>query len=309
MPTLNSIARTAILAAAHNRGTEALVNRFGMRLGAARFVAGETLEQELQLLRRLTQQGFKCNATELGEAVTSQEDADGAVSDYQELLQRIAAERLNASVAIKLTLMGQDIEAQLALENMSRLLRIASELGLFMRLDMENSAHVEGTLTTYRQLRQAGFDNIGCVLQSCLRRSAQDLEELLPLGLNLRLVKGAYLEPASIAYTRKTDVDANYVRLLDRALCAGKYTAVATHDPRMIEHTVNFTAAHGIGPDRFEFQMLYGVRPQLQRQLLQRGYTVLVATSYGSHWYPFFMRRLAERPANLLFLARSLMHT
>ncbi|MGH7610198.1 MAG: proline dehydrogenase family protein [Candidatus Dormibacteria bacterium] len=307
MPSLNSVARAAILVAAHNRATEAVMHRYGMRLGAARFVAGESLEEEVAALRQLNQQGFKCNATELGEAVTSAQDAARAVGEYEELLRRIAAERLNANVAIKLTLLGQDIDTDLALANITRLLTLARQLGLFMRLDMEDSTHVEATLTAYRQLRQAGFDNVGAVLQSCLRRTAADLEALLPLALNLRLVKGAYLESREVAYPDKADVDRNYLRLLERSLSAAAYTAVATHDPRMIEHAIAFTESAGIPRQRFEFQMLSGVRPQLQRDLLRRGYTVLVATSYGTHWYPFFMRRLAERPANLLFLARNLL--
>ncbi|MGA8208019.1 MAG: proline dehydrogenase family protein [Candidatus Dormiibacterota bacterium] len=304
---MNGIARTAILAGAQNRATEAFMRRYGMRLGASRFVSGETLEQAIAVVRQLNQKGFKCNATCLGEAVTSAAEADSAVAEYRELIDRIAVEHLNANVAIKLTLMGLDLSPELAQSNMVQLLELSAEHGMTMRIDMEDSTHVEATLATYRDLRARGFDNVGAVLQSCLRRTAGDLESLLPLKPNLRLVKGAYLESKEVAFPDKADVDENYLRLMDRALVEGGYTAIATHDPRMIQHAIAFVEQHQISRDRFEFQMLYGVRPQLQRDLLAQGYTVMVATSYGTHWYPFFMRRLAERPANLLFLARNLL--
>ncbi|MGA7173673.1 MAG: proline dehydrogenase family protein [Candidatus Dormiibacterota bacterium] len=306
MPSLNGIARAAILAAAQNRLTEAFMRRYGMRLGASRFVAGETLDQDVQLIRRLNDQGFKCNATELGESVATEAEATLAVEAYERLLRRIASEQLNANAAIKLTLVGLDLDEELAVSNMSKLLEVARSLGLFMRIDMEDSTHVGATLSSFRKLRERGFDNVGAVLQSCLRRTEADLEDLLPLKPSLRLVKGAYLESREVAFPDKAEVDRNYIRLMERSLESAGYTAIATHDDRMIEHAIGFTEQHQIGLDRFEFQMLYGVRPQLQRDLLKRGFTVLVATSYGTHWYPFFMRRLAERPANLLFLARNL---
>lgn len=282
------------------------MRRYAMRLGASRFVAGETLDQDVELIRRLNAQGFKCNATELGESVTTAAEAQAAVQSYETLLGRLAKEQLNANAAIKLTLVGADLDPDLALTNMAKLLEVARRLGLFMRLDMEDSTHVEATLRAYSELRERGFDNVGAVLQSCLRRTQADLESLLPLRPNLRLVKGAYLESKEVAFPDKAAVDRSYIQLMERALEAGGYTAIATHDERMIEHAISFTEARQIPRDRFEFQMLYGVRPQLQRDLLQRGFTVLVATSYGTHWYPFFMRRLAERPANLLFLLRNM---
>ncbi len=304
--SLNSVARTAILAAAQNRATEGFMSRYGMRLGASRFVAGETLDECIEIIRELNRQGFKCNATELGEAVESEEDAARAVADYEVLLQRLAAERLNTYVAVKPTLMGLAIDEGLAQRNLEHLLDVARGLGMFMRMDMEESARVEPTLRLYRALRARGFENVGCVLQAYLYRTVADLDSLLELRPNLRVVKGAYLESREVAYPNKADVDRNYVRIMETALMGAGYTAIATHDERMIEHAIGFVERHQIGLDRFEFQMLYGVRPQLQRSLLAQGYTVLVATSYGTHWYPFFMRRLAERPANLLFLARNM---
>lgn len=306
MPSLNAMARSAILAAAHNRATKAFMGRYGMRLGASRFVAGETLDQCVGVIRVLNQQGFKCNATLLGEAVASAADADRAVAEYQGLIKRLATEHVNCNVAIKLTLLGLDLGEELAESNMVRLLERSAELGLTMRIDMEDSAHVESTLKIYRNLLARGCDNVGVVLQSSLRRSAADLESLLPLAPNLRLVKGAYLEGREVAFPDKAEVDDNYVRLLEQALSGAGYTAIATHDDRMIHQAITFAEQHQIPRDRFEFQMLYGIRPQLQRELLGQGFTVLVATCYGTHWYPFFMRRLAERPANVLFLARNL---
>ena len=306
MASINGVARSVILAAAQNRATESFMNRYAMRLGASRFVAGENLDQCVEVIRGLNRQGLKCNATELGEAVKNPADATAAVANCEVALQRLKAEQLNANVAIKLTLMGLDIEEGMAEENLARLLDAARGLGMTMRIDMEESTHVDATLRIYRKLRERGHDNVGAVLQSYLYRTQADLETLLPLQPNLRLVKGAYLESKAVAYASKAEVDRNYLALMEKSLLGGGYTAIATHDERMIDHAINFTGRHQVGRDRFEFQMLYGVRTQLQLSLVQRGYQVLVATSYGPHWYPFFMRRLAERPANVLFLARNM---
>jgi proline dehydrogenase len=210
-------------------------------------------------------------------------------------------------VALKLTHLGLDVDEDLAFENVRSVVDHAAQVGNFVRIDMEYSSLVDATLRIYRRLREAGYANVGTVLQSYLYRSAADLEELLPLQPNLRLVKGAYLEPAEVAYPRKEDVDAAYVRLLERSLGREGYTAVATHDERLIEHAIGFANGTGIERDRFEFQMLYGVRPQLQLDLVRRGFKVLVATPYGPEWFPYLMRRLAERPANVMFFARNLM--
>jgi proline dehydrogenase len=278
-----------------------LVRRHGMRFGAGRFVAGETLDECLVVLRRLNDQGLHANTTLLGEGVLEPKQTDTVVAAYREVIERISAEGLNANVALKLTHLGLEIDEELAYANIRRLL----ELGNFIRIDMEQSRFVEPTLRIYRRLRDEHFDNVGTVLQAYLYRTPDDLESLLPLAPNLRLVKGAYLEPEQVAYPRKADVDAVYRRLLERMLQAGGHTAVATHDERLIERTIRFAAAEGISRERFEFQMLYGVRPQLQLDLVRRGYKVLVATPYGPEWYPYLMRRLGERPANLLFFLKN----
>ena len=298
---LNAASRKAILAAADSRRVQSVVRRHGMRLGAARFVAGETLDQCIAVLRRLNEQGLHANTTLLGEGVLEPGETERVVAAYEEILDRIAAEQLRANVALKLTHLGLEIDEELAVANMTRLLG----RGQFIRIDMEQSQFVDATLRIYRRLRHDGIDNVGTVLQAYLYRTPDDLDGLLPLAPNLRLVKGAYLEPADIAYPRKSDVDAVYARLAERMLSGTGHVAIATHDETLIDHTIRYADEHGIPRERFEFQMLYGVRPQLQLELVRRGYKVLVATPYGPEWYPYLMRRLGERPANLLFFVKN----
>jgi proline dehydrogenase len=272
-----------------------------MRLGAARFVAGESLDECIAVLRRLNDQGLHANTTMLGEGVLEPGETERVVSAYEEVLDRIAAEELRANVALKLTHLGLEIDEELAYANMTRLLG----KGSFIRIDMEQSQFVDATVRIYRRLRHDGFENVGTVLQAYLYRTPDDLDSLLPLSPNLRLVKGAYLEPADIAYPRKADVDAVYARLAGRMLSGTGHVAIATHDETLIEHAIRYSEEHVVPRERFEFQMLYGVRPQLQLDLVRRGYKVLVATPYGPEWYPYLMRRLGERPANLLFFAKN----
>jgi proline dehydrogenase len=298
---VNAGLRRAILAAADSGRVQRLVRRHGMRLGAARFVAGESLDEAIAVLRRLNDQGLYANTTLLGEGVLEPTQTESVVRAYARVIDRIDAEGLRANIALKLTHLGLEIDEELAYTNLARLL----ERGSFIRIDMEQSQFVDATLRIYRRLREAGADNVGTVLQAYLYRTPADLDALLPLSPNLRLVKGAYLEPAAVAYPKKADVDAAYARLLERMLTGGGYTAVATHDEKLIEHTIAFAERHRIGRDRFEFQMLYGVRTQLQLDLARRGFKVLVATPYGPEWYPYLMRRLGERPANLLFLLKN----
>lgn len=304
---VNGALRKGILVAATNRGVRRFVDRFGMRLGAARFVAGQTLEECVLVLRRLNEQGLHANTTILGESVGDPAEARAVAAAYETVLRRIAAEGLRVNVAVKPTHLGLELGEQLAFDNVARVVDAAAALGNFVRLDMEASPVVDPTLRLYRRLRETGRANVGTVLQSYLYRSENDLRALLPLRPNLRFVKGAYLEPAEIAHPAKADVDESFVRLVETALEGGAYAAVATHDERLIERVLAFARAAGIPADRFELQMLYGVRPRLQLDLVRRGYKVLVATPYGPEWYPYLMRRLAERPANVLFFARSLL--
>jgi len=298
--------RRAILAAADNPQVRGFVGKHGMRLGAGRFVAGETLDESVLALRRLNDRGLYANTTLLGEGVRDEAEARAVVAEYESVISRLVDEGLRANVALKLTHLGLELGEEVAFANVKQLVEHARRLGAFLRIDMEQSAFVDPTLRIYRRLRGDGLDNVGTVLQAYLYRSERDLADLLPLQPNLRLVKGAYLEPADIAYPHKADVDAAYVRLLETSLVGSGYTAIATHDERLIEHAIRFTSERGIDRDRFEFQMLYGVRPRLQTDLAARGYKVLVATPYGPEWYPYLMRRLGERPANLLFFVRNL---
>ena len=302
---LNRILRRAILAAAHSPLIQRFVRRYGMRMGAARFVGGESLDQIVPVLRRLNERGLRTNTTLLGESVREREETDRVVATYEQVLARVAEEGLTTNVSVKPTQLGLDLDEELAYENLRRIVERAGELGNFVRIDMESSAYVDATLRLYRRLRESGHDNVGTVLQAYLYRSEDDLRSLLPLRPNLRLVKGAYLEPPEVAYPHKRDVDAAFVRMLETCFREAGFTAVATHDERLIEHAVSLARREQLDSDRFELQLLYGVRSRLQLELVARGHRVLVATPFGPDWYPYLMRRLAERPANIVFFLRS----
>jgi proline dehydrogenase len=304
---LNILLRRVIVGAATNAIVRSFVARYGMRLGAGRFVAGETLDDVIPALRNLEEQGLLTNTTLLGEHVEDEKTTLRVVEAYETILERIAAEGLRTNVALKLTHLGLDYGEDLAYANVERIARKAGDLGNFIRIDMEESQWVDATLRIYRRLREARHDNVGIVLQAYLYRTESDLESLLDLKPILRIVKGAYLEPETVAYRAKADVDRAYARLVDKMLARCSHVAVATQDERLIEHTNAQAEREGISRDRFQFQMLYGVRPQLQLDLVQRGFSVLVATPYGPEWYPYLVRRLAERPANLLFFAKNLL--
>jgi proline dehydrogenase len=282
------------------------VQKHGRRVGAARFVAGETLDECVAVLRRLNDAGLYANTTLLGEATPDAEGATAVTAEYDVIVERLVSEGLKANVALKLTHLGLALREEVAYANVERLVAKAGELGTFVRIDMEQSDYVEVTLRIYERLRDMGHDGVGTVLQSYLYRTPGDLERLLPRRPNLRIVKGAYLEPEAVAYPDKRDVDRAYVELVERGLREGAYIAVATHDETIIRKVQAFAAREDISRDRFEFQMLYGVRPALQRSIAAEGYKVLVAAPFGPEWYPYLMRRLAERPANLGFFLKNL---
>jgi len=299
--------RSLLLAASRNPVLNRLAASHGLRLGAARFVAGETLDAFVPVVRRLGAQGFSIASAILGEGVQSEEQTQQVVGEYRSLLERISAENLRANVALKLTHLGLAIREDLAAGNLRVLVEVARSLGNFIRIDMEESAYVDATLRIYRKLRGDGLDNVGVVLQAYLYRTPKDLDDLLVLQPNLRLVKGAYLEAHNIAYPRKADVDVAYKALIERALFGEGYTAIATHDENAIAHAKSLAASRNLPQrGRYEFQMLYGVRPALQRRLIEQGYNVRIAAPFGRSWYPYFMRRLAERPANVAFIVGSL---
>jgi proline dehydrogenase len=302
----NPYFRKLILLATHNRLVARLVNAYGMKLGAARFVAGESFEECAPKLKQLNRDGFKCNTTILGEAITDRALANQITDDYIDILDRIERDGIVCNLAVKLTQMGLNIDEELAYANIERLVRHARAKNNFIRIDMEDSPLVDVTLRIYKRLRDAGYDNVGTVLQSYLFRTGKDYEDLVPYHPNLRIVKGAYLEPPDVAYPRKSDVDARYLILTKEMLVNNVYTGIATHDEKIIDAVIDYIAKNAISRDTFEFQMLYGISTNLQKDLVARGYTVLIATPHGPQWYFYLMRRLAERPANVLFFLKNL---
>jgi proline dehydrogenase len=275
-----------------------------MQLGAKRFVAGERADEFLTVAKQLSDEGFSIACGILGEGVADAAQARAATDEYCALLRAFAERSIDANVAFKLTHVGLDIDPELAFQNASRIAQTAGRYHNTMRLDMEQSRYVDATLATYRRLR-AQFDNVGFVLQSYLRRSASDLQSTLDLSPNVRLVKGAYLEPPDLAFADKADVDAKYLELARTALSGTGYTAIATHDPAIVGAVERFVAERDIPKrGRFEFQMLYGISTPLARTLLARGYRVRLAVPFGTYWFPYLMRRLAERPANLAFFIK-----
>ncbi len=281
-----------------------------IRRTARRFVAGETLDDALNTTQQLNESGLLVTLDHLGESVEDAEHARQAADAYLELLDAIASHGLQASVSLKLTHLGLDIDEALCVENLRRVVQRARERGTHVTIDMESSDYTDATLRVFRRVRQ-DFDNVGTVIQAYLYRSEDDMRALAAEGAFVRLCKGAYHEPPDLAFPDKSDVDANYVRLAqlylsEEARAAGAFLAIATHDERIITTLKAYIREHHIPQDAFEFQMLYGICPRLQQQLHDEGFTVRIYTGYGTEWYPFFMRRLAERPANLWFVLKHL---
>ncbi|MGD0521893.1 MAG: proline dehydrogenase family protein [Terracidiphilus sp.] len=300
--------RSAFIALSHNRLLRRFVerSRLGGRL-SSRFVAGMEIEDALRAAAAVNHQGMAVTLDSLGESVTTEAEAHRAAVVYHQLLDSIAARKLNANISVKLTQMGLELSAKLAETIVESLAGHAAATGNFVRIDMEDSRLTQITLDIVQRLHAKAElrGAIGIVIQSYLYRSQADIEQLLAGGIRVRLCKGAYKEPAEVAYPRKADVDTNFI-LLGRLLLAGPvYHGLATHDYAMIAEAKTFAAQNGIDPNRFEFQMLFGVRRDLQRKLVREGYNVRVYIPFGREWYPYFMRRLAERPANVLFLARN----
>jgi proline dehydrogenase len=280
-------------------------NPLGRRL-ASRFIAGEELADALRVIRRLNSEGFMVTLDCLGESVQEAAAAEAACQTYLQLLDRLAAEKLDSHVSVKLTQLGLAIDEGLARRNLARLAESAARHHNFVRVDMEGSAFTDATLRVFCSV-DAPRHVMGIALQSYLHRTEADVDELLKRGVRIRLVKGAYKEPPEIAFARKRDVDRSYEELTEKLLASGIYHAIATHDERLIAATQRFARARSIAPDSFEFQLLYGIRRQLQRALIQQGWRVRLYVPYGREWYAYFMRRLAERPANLFFLMRNLL--
>ena len=269
-----------------------------------RFVAGTTLGQAVDAVRALNADGALATLDVLGESVSDRASAERAAAAYVATIDRIAAEGLNANVSVKLTQMGLDLGVEGCLEVLRPVVEAGGRHGIFVRIDMESSAYVDRTLEVVARLRADGCD-VGPVIQSYLHRSTDDVERLASERVRVRVCKGAYAEPPEVALQERAAIGEAFVALVQRLLEADAYPGVATHDPEMIDRVKAFASERGIGPDRFEFQMLYGIRRDLQRRLLAEGYRLRVYVPYGTEWYPYFMRRLAERPANVLFVLRS----
>jgi proline dehydrogenase len=271
---------------------------------SARFIAGMSLTEALTAVRAVNQEGMTVSLDHLGEDITSLAEAEHFLTLYLEALREIDATKIQGNVSLKLTQFGLDLSEEACIANVRQVVREASKLKSFVRIDMESTAYTDRTLKIVYELH-AETGSCGAVIQAYLQRSEADIEELNRRRIRVRLCKGAYLEPASVAIQDKPGVDANFVKLMKILLERGNYPGIATHDEKMVQATIDFAREQKIGADRFEFQLLYGIRRDLQKRLRSEGYNVRVYVPFGEAWYPYFMRRLAERPANVFFIARN----
>jgi proline dehydrogenase len=271
-----------------------------------RFVAGEDLESAITAVRDLAAKGITATLDELGENVSSHEEAQSAAASCVHSLHRLAEAKVEPNISVKLTMLGLDLGDDAANENMVQILDAARAVKGFVRIDMEDSEYVERTMAIFEALHDRFPDEVGIVIQSYLRRAREDAERMIARKARVRLVKGAYAEPEAVAFQQKSQIDLNYIWLMEMLLKRGTYPALATHDPELIAAAKRYTAEHGIGSDRYEFQMLYGVRRDEQQALVDQGYRVRVYVPYGTAWYPYFSRRIAERPANAFFALRQI---
>ncbi len=301
------LSRAFFLWASRRKALAAMATAFPLtRSMVRRFVAGDTLGDALAALELIRDQGMTWTVDVLGESVTSLEMARASADGYMETLEALSERGLDANVSLKLTQMGLEIDRDFCHENVGRVVARARELGAFVRIDMEDHTKTDVTLDFVRSF-QGVHREVGAVIQSYLRRSAADVDQLNDMQIRVRLCKGAYDEPSDVAFPSKEEVDDSYRRLMERLLLDGRYPGLATHDDRLVDHALRFVDEHGIGPERYEFQMLYGIRRDLQERLVAMGQTVRVYVPYGTQWYPYYMRRLAERPQNVLFILGSVL--
>jgi proline dehydrogenase len=306
---LDAAAKTFFHLLARSGTLKKLASRYGLRKStsfARRFIAGESIEEAIDAARRIESRRLLLTLDLLGESVTNLDEAEAATRQYLRVIDAIIQSGIERNISLKLTQLGLDVDKATAVDNIRKILMRAEPEGFFVRIDMENSPYTDVTLEIFETLWQQGYRQIGVVLQSALYRSEKDLQRMNALGARVRLVKGAYKEPKTVAYQRKADVDAAYERMIKTLLLEGTYPAIATHDKPMIARAQKIAREHGIGPDRFEFQMLYGIRRDLQNALVRDGYRVRVYIPFGREWFPYFMRRLGERPANVAFVLRGL---
>ncbi|GAC1656558.1 MAG: proline dehydrogenase [Ktedonobacteraceae bacterium] len=294
--------RDTLLYLAQNDNLRAFVTSNRATRGVSRrFVAGEALDEAIQVTRVLNKKGMHVSLDHLGENVSDAKEARAATQDFTTSLEVIKQNNVDANISIKLTALGLDISQELCEQNVQRILECANQYSIFVRIDMESSMYTDQTLDITLRMHER-FEHVGTVMQSCLYRTRKDVEQLIRQGVRVRLVKGAYKEPKTIALQSKSDVDHNYVELMMLLLLKGNYPAIATHDEAIINATCKYARDHGISKEAFEFQMLYGIRRDLQEKLVNQGYNMRIYVPYGSQWYPYLMRRMAERPANLMFV-------
>jgi proline dehydrogenase len=300
------ISRAALLYLSQKNELKDFFSKFpGFSRVTRRFIAGENIDDAIAAILELNQAGMAATFDHLGESTTSRAEAEADVREYLRVLDRIENAGANSNVSVKLTQLGLDIDEDYCLQNARRIVEAAKRHGNFVRIDMEDSSKTDATLAIFRRL-YGEYGNVGIVLQAYLYRTEKDVDDVLAMGARVRLCKGAYKEPAEVAFPEKSDVDANYIRLMKKLLKSGVYHGVATHDEKMIAATREFAAGEGVSKDAFEFQMLYGIRRDLQLKLVRDGYRMRIYVPYGEYWYPYFMRRLAERPANVWFVLKNL---
>lgn len=302
------VTRSALLYLARQEGLKDFATRFSpFKKMTTRFVAGENIEEAVAAIRELNALGCTASFDHLNESVANAAETEEEVREYLRILARIDETGIRSNVSIKLTQFGLQIDPELAYRNARTVVEDAARRGNFVRVDMEQSAVTQVTLDIFKRLRaEFGLNDVGIVLQSYLWRTYDDAQEMLKIPARIRICKGAYNEPPEVAFPNKKDVDDNYVRVMQLLLSSGTYHGIATHDPNMINATIRYARDNGIGKDAFEFQMLYGVRRDLQTRLARDGYNMRVYVPYGKHWYPYFMRRLAERPANIWFVMKNM---
>jgi proline dehydrogenase len=302
------LSRSALIWLSKQEGLKDFATKFkSLKKLTTRFVAGESIDEAVQFIREINTEGCSATFDHLNESVGSAAEADREVAEYLEILSKIEETKINSNASIKLTQFGLGLDPELAYRNARKIVEDAHRRGNFVRVDMEDSRVTQVTIDIFKKLRaEFGLNDVGIVLQSYLHRTYADAQELVKLPARIRICKGAYNEPPEVAFPDKKDVDNNYIRVMQLLLSSGTYHGIATHDPKMIEATINFATKEGIGKDKFEFQMLYGIRRDLQKQLAHDGYNMRVYVPYGKHWYPYFMRRLAERPANVWFVMKNM---
>lgn len=303
------LTRSALIYLSRQEGLKDFAARFKLfKKLTTRFVAGETIDEATAFIREMNTDGCSASFDHLNESVANPAEAEQEVAEYLQILNRIDETGINSNVSIKLTQFGLELDPELAYKNARAVVADAARRGNFVRVDMEGSNVTQVTLDIFKRLRaEFELNDVGIVLQSYLRRTYADAQELIKLPARIRICKGAYNEPPEVSFPDKNDVDESYVRVMRLLLSSGIYHGIATHDPRMIEATIDFSKKEGIPKEAFEFQMLYGVRRDLQRQLAKDGYNMRIYVPYGKHWYPYFMRRLAERPANIWFVFKNLL--